>query len=61
MPAPAGPWAVDCPACALAGEPLTHEDEAEQLAGVHDALHHRGRPTATVRPLATPHLEETPR
>jgi hypothetical protein len=43
-------WVVCCGPCDLAGEPLFHQDEAEQLAGVHDALRHRGRPTAEVRP-----------
>ena len=47
-------WVVCCGPCALAGEPLCHLDEADQLAGVHDALHHRGRPTAVVRPAAGP-------
>ena len=45
----AGPWvAVRCDVCVLVGEPVCHVEEAEQLAGVHDQLHHRGHPTATV-------------
>jgi hypothetical protein len=47
-------WVVCCGPCDLAGEPLFHQDEADQLAGVHDALHHRGRPTAEVRPCPSP-------
>ena len=47
-------WVVSCGPCDLAGEPLLHADEADQLAGVHDALHHRGRPTAEVRPCPLP-------
>jgi hypothetical protein len=47
-------WVVCCGPCELAGEPLFHRDEADQLAGVHDALRHRGRPTAEVRPDAEP-------
>lgn len=41
--------AVDCDVCALFGPPVWLADEAEQLAGVHDDLHHGGHPTATVR------------
>jgi hypothetical protein len=55
---PVGSWAVDCPACGLAGVPLLHLDEADQLAAVHDHLHHRGRPTAEVRALSTSDTEE---
>jgi hypothetical protein len=51
-------WAVDCPACGITGEPLRHLDEADQLAAVHDHLHHRGRPTAEVRALSAPDPEE---
>jgi hypothetical protein len=40
---------VDCDVCALFGLPAWHADEADQLAGIHDDLHHRGQPTATVR------------
>ena len=42
-------WVVCCGPCDLAGEPLFHQNEAVQLAAVHDALRHRGRPTAEVR------------
>jgi hypothetical protein len=55
----AGPWVIDCTACVLAGEPLIHLGEAEHLAGVHDHLHHRGNPTAIVRPLSTSDADET--
>ena len=41
--------AVDCDVCALFGPPAWHADEADQLAAIHDHLHHRGQPTATVR------------
>jgi hypothetical protein len=47
-------WVVCCGPCDRAGEPVLHLDEAEQLAGGHDALHHRGRPTAVVRPCPLP-------
>jgi hypothetical protein len=47
-------WAVDCPVCDRTGEPLSHLDEAEQLAAVHDHLHHRGIPTAAVTPVRLP-------
>jgi hypothetical protein len=55
-------WVVYCGPCALAGEPVLHADETDQLAGVHDALRHRGRPTAEVRscPLPDPYAA-TPR
>jgi hypothetical protein len=41
--------AVDCDVCALFGLPAWHADEADQLAAIHDHLHHRCQPTATVR------------
>jgi hypothetical protein len=44
-------WAVDCPVCQRTGAPLSHLDAAEQLAAVHDDLHHRGIPTAAPIPL----------
>jgi hypothetical protein len=44
-------FAVECGPCGLAGEPLLHLDQADQLAAVHDHLHHRGVPTAATRPL----------
>jgi hypothetical protein len=50
--------AVDCGPCGLAGVPLRHLDEADQLGAVHDHLHHRGRPTAEVRALSTSDTEE---
>jgi hypothetical protein len=47
-------WVVCCGPCDLAGEPLFHQNEADQLAAVHDHLRHRGRPTAEVRPCPNP-------
>jgi hypothetical protein len=47
-------WAVDCPVCDRTGAVLSHLDEAEQLAAVHDHLHHRGIPTAAVTPVGQP-------
>jgi hypothetical protein len=47
-------WAVDCPVCDRTREPLSHLDEAEQFAAVHDHLHHRGIPTAVVTPAGQP-------
>ncbi|HSV68437.1 MAG TPA: hypothetical protein VLJ59_21435 [Mycobacteriales bacterium] len=47
-----GVWWVDCEVCELASGPLGCEAEAVQLAGVHDDVHHRGRPTVTVHPVA---------
>ncbi len=38
---------LDCPACGLDGGPY-NLDQAGQLAGVHDDLHHRGQPTALI-------------
>ena len=38
---------LDCPACGLDAGPYT-PGEAGQLAGTHDDLIHRGRPTALV-------------
>jgi len=48
-PAPAGRF-IDCDACALFGTDPWPTAAAEHLAAVHDDMHHRGRPTATVRP-----------
>jgi hypothetical protein len=47
-------WVVCCGPCELAGEPLLRVDEADHMAGVHDALRHRGRPTAVARPCPLP-------
>ncbi|MBI1759327.1 MAG: hypothetical protein HYR62_08900 [Actinobacteria bacterium] len=41
-------WWLTCPVCDLTSGPMFHADEAETLAGVHDALHHRGTETAVV-------------
>jgi hypothetical protein len=41
-------YVTDCPACCLAGGPFASIAEAEQLAGTHDDLLHRGRPTTVV-------------
>jgi len=38
---------LDCPVCGLGGGPYS-VDEAGQLAGAHDDVIHRGRPTALV-------------
>ncbi len=43
-------YAVECGACGLFGEPVRSAEAADQLAGTHDDIHHRGQPTATVRP-----------
>jgi hypothetical protein len=48
-PAVAGAHVIDCPACCLVSPAYVRVDEAEQLAGVHDHLIHRGQPTAIVR------------
>jgi hypothetical protein len=40
---------LDCPACELGSGPHTPA-EAGQLAGTHDDLIHRGRPTALLVP-----------
>jgi len=45
-PATAG-YAVDCHACELFGTPV--QSAANQLAGIHDDIHHRGRLTADIR------------
>jgi hypothetical protein len=42
-----GFW-MACAACELAGGPNTTAIEASALVGVHDRVHHAGRPTATV-------------
>jgi hypothetical protein len=42
-------YAVDCAACELFGEPVDQAEAADQLAATHDDIHHRGKPTATVR------------
>jgi hypothetical protein len=47
-------WVVCCGPCDLAGEPPRQAGEAGQLAAVHDALRHRGRPTADAPPAGTP-------
>jgi hypothetical protein len=39
---------VDCPTCQLHGQPVDCLDAAEQLAALHDQLHHRGHPTAVL-------------
>ncbi len=43
-------YAVDCPTCGVYGPPVGTSDAAEQLAGVHDDMHHQGEPTADVHP-----------
>src|SRR4051812_9834270 len=40
------PVTVDCPACGLDFDPVTDSSEAQYLAGVHNDLHHGGRPEA---------------
>lgn len=40
---------VDCPRCELHGTHAMPPPGAEQLAGRHDDLHHRGDPTAVLR------------
>jgi hypothetical protein len=37
-----------CDDCQLAGGPFSHAGEVEQLAAVHDLIHHRGRRTTQV-------------
>jgi hypothetical protein len=43
-------YAVDCHACGPHGEPHPTPAAADQLAGLHDDIHHQGVPTATVHP-----------
>jgi hypothetical protein len=47
-PRPARLVLLSCPSCDLAADPMPAE-QAEQLAGTHDDLHHGGRPTAVLR------------
>lgn len=37
-----------CETCSLDRGPYLHAEEADQLAAIHDDLHHRGQPTARV-------------
>lgn len=46
----ATPHRVQCGPCGRVGRPATSRNEAQRYAGVHDELHHRGAPTAIVRP-----------
>jgi len=41
---------VDCSRCEQYGVDSTPTEGAHHLAGLHDDIHHRGTPTATVRP-----------
>jgi len=51
--APGGLVSVDCPVCGRSAGPFGRA-EAERLAGTHDDLIHRGRPTAEIRPDTGP-------
>jgi len=46
-------FVTDCPVCVLVGGPFVL-GEAERLAGTHDDLIHRGRPTTEIRPDGGP-------
>jgi hypothetical protein len=43
-------YAVDCDTCGEYGRPQPTSEAASQLAAIHDDMHHRGVPTATVCP-----------
>jgi len=43
-------YVVTCRPCGLRGRQGTSPQNARQLAATHDRIHHKGRPTATVRP-----------
>ncbi len=46
-------YAIDCDACGLSSDAFIQDaDEAGQLAGTHDDIHHRGRPTARPVPVS---------
>ena len=53
VPPPARLFVTDCPVCVLVGGPFVL-GEAERLAGTHDDLIHRGRPTTEIRPDGGP-------
>ena len=46
-----GFW-LACAVCGLSGGPYPSQAETAHLVGVHDRLHHGGRPTATVAALS---------
>ena len=50
--APTSGYAVDCHACEQFGPPLASTAEADQLAAIHDHLHHQGHPTAHITTTA---------
>ena len=54
MPQSAQSGALECPGCLLAGAEGDEAAEAAQLAGTHDDLLHRGRPTTVLRRAAAP-------
>jgi len=43
-------YAVDCLDCELFGQPVGNSGAAAELAGIHDDIHHRGVPTASICP-----------
>lgn len=46
-------YAVRCIPCGMAGDPVASRGDADQLAAVHNALHHHDHGTATVEPVHT--------